>query len=420
MDLCPKLRNRKRFKLILTVVLIMVFLLPGCVGRSGYAFLPSDATHIQLDDPVVLDINNLGFNALRLINKADTDGSNLIISPISLSTALSILNNGAAGTTLEQINGLINSQGLSQDEYNSKYKDLVSSFYNRKDIEVLLANSLWVNREYQLKEDYIQMAKTWYDADVFSLDVKSPSSVKKVNEWISDRTKGMITNPISDIDPLTITLLVNSLYFKGAWVNEFNERLTQKEDYTLSTGETVKVDMMNEQFKVPYYETADLKAVKLHYKDGMSMFFLRPEGDVNNLVDELTADMLLDINSKFTPFRTNLKVPKLNFGYKDEMSGYLKSLGMVDAFDNEADFSHMIDSEDVKVNRVLHECRIELDEEGTVAAAVTVIEAQNTSAMPEPEEIVDFYLDKPFVFVIFDNQTGTALFMGKVENPLEQ
>ena len=141
MDPCPKLRNRKRFKLILTVVLIMVFLLPGCVVRSGYAFLPSDATHIRLDDPVVLDINNLGFNALKLINKADTDGSNLIISPISLSTALSILNNGAAGTTLEQINGLINSQGLSQDEYNSKYKDLVSSFYNRKDIEVLLANS---------------------------------------------------------------------------------------------------------------------------------------------------------------------------------------------------------------------------------------------------------------------------------------
>jgi serpin B len=150
------------------------------------------------------------------------------------------------------------------------------------------------------------------------------------------------------------------------------------------------------------------------------MFFLRPEGDVNNLVDELTADMLLDINSKFTLFRTNLKVPKLNFGYKDEMSDYLKSLGMVDAFNNGADFSHMTDSVKVKVSRALHECRIELDEEGTVAAAVTVIEAVETSAMPEPEEIVDFYLDKPFVFVIFDNQTGVALFMGKVENPLEQ
>lgn len=419
MDLFSRLYRGKGAKLILAAVLIMASLLPGCTVKSKYAFQPSNVTHIPMDDPVVLDINDLGFNTLRLVSQ-DEVRENMIISPISLCTALSVLSNGAAGATLDQINRLVNSQGVSQDDHNSKYKDLISSFYNRKDITVLPANSLWVNREYRVKDSFIEAAKAWYDAEVFSLNPGSPSAVEEVNEWVSDKTRGLITSPVNDIDPLTILLLVNTLYFKGAWVNEFSERNTRKEDFALGTGETVKVDMMNGQFKVPYYDAGDMKAVKLHYKDGVSMLCLRPEGDVNDLVDELTADKLLEINNNLVLFKTNLKVPKLDFGYKNEMSAYLKAMGMVEVFGDDADFSRMVDAANPQVNRVLHECRIKTDEEGTIAAAVTVIEAKDMGAMPEPEEIMDFYLDKPFVFAIMDNQTGTVLFLGKVENPMEK
>jgi len=410
----PETLQKRASKTALAVVLIMTFLLAGCtMGRSAYAFIPSDATHIELGDPVILDINDLGFDILKMINRADTEGRNMIISPVSLSTALSVLNNGAAGTTRDQINGLINTRGVSQDEYNSKYRDLISSFYNRKDVTILPANSQWVNREYRLKDSFVQLAKEWYDAEVLPL----PSSASQINRWISDKTRGFITNPVSSIDPDTITLIVNTLYFKGAWVDEFNEGHTKKEDFTLGTGETVQVDMMNGMFRVPYYNAGDFKALKLHYKGGASMLFLRPEGDVNELVERLSADMLLDINDKMVSFKTDLKVPKLSFSFRDEIGEYLKELGMTDAFSTAADFSQMV--EGALVNRVLHECRIELDEEGTIAAAATVVEVAAMAAMPEPEEIMEFYLDKPFIFAITDNQTGAVLFAGKVENPAQ-
>jgi len=420
MNIWARVSRSRSIKPVLVAGLLIACLLTGCARakKSDYAFQPSDVTSVPMGDPFVQDINRLGINALKLVNQDEAGGGNLILSPISLATALSVLSNGAAGATLEQINGIVNSRGLSQNEHNNRYRDLISSFYNRKDMVILPANSLWIKRNYPFKESFVKLAKTWYDADVFSLKANSPSSVKEINRWVSDKTRGLITDPISDIDPLTVVLLVNTLYFKGAWVNEFSERLTQKEAFTLSSGETVMVDMMNDQFRVPYYDAGDFKAVKLYYKGGASMLFLRPEGNVDELVEALTADKLLEISSKLSACRTNLKIPRLDFSYKDEMSRYLKALGMVEAFTEEADFRQIVDLEQVHVDSVLHECRIKLDEEGTEAAAVTAIAVTATSAMPEPEQIVDFYLDKPFVFAIVDERTGAVLFLGKVENPL--
>lgn len=416
----PEGRHRKGAGMTLAAVMLAASLLTGCMVKSRYSFRPSEGSGILPDDPIICDINNLGLDALRLVCQDADDGQNVILSPISLSTALSVLGNGAGGETRAQMSALLNSQGIFQEKYNSKYNDLLSSFYNREDVELLLANSLWVNREYPVKESFIKLAKTWYDADAFSLNVQSPSSVNEVNQWVSDKTNGMITNPVSQINPFTVMLLVNSLYFKGAWVDAFSKSGTREEDFALSTGEIIRVDMMNDQFKVPYYDAGDFKAVKLSYKGGVSMIFLRPEGDVDDLIKGLTADLLLEINEKLGPHKANLKVPRLDFTCRNEMSPYLKALGMVDAFSDAADFSEMVEVAGVQVNQVLHECRIKLDEEGTVAAAATVVQVMETSAMPETEKTVDFHLDKPFAFVIMDEPTGAVLFAGKVENPLEQ
>jgi len=136
-------------------------------------------------------------------------------------------------------------------------------------------------------------------------------------------------------------------------------------------------------------------------------------------LSDLTAEKLFEINSHLAIHTTDLKVPGLDFGYKSEMSDCLKALGMVDAFtDGVADFSRMVDGKKPSVSRVLHECRLKLDEEGTEAAAATVVEMAGSAAPPGTEEIRTFYLDKPFVFIILDEQTGTILFLGKVENPL--
>lgn len=421
MNIWARVSRSRSIKPVLVAGLLIACLLTGCARakKSDYAFQPSDVTSVPMGDPFVQDINRLGINALKLVNQDEAGGGNLILSPISLATALSVLSNGAAGATLEQINGIVNSRGLSQNEHNNRYRDLISSFYNRKDMVILPANSLWIKRNYPFKESFAELAKAWYDADVFSLNDKASSAVNEVNRWVSDRTKGLITDPLSEIHPLTVMLLVNTLYFRGTWENPFDDSFTRKEDFTLSTGETVKVDMMNSRLMVPFHDAGDLKAAKLYYRGGVSMLFLRPEENVNDLLSDLTAEKLFEINSHLAIHTTDLKVPRLDFGYKSEMSDCLKALGMVDAFtDGVADFSRMVDGKKPSVSRVLHECRLKLDEEGTEAAAVTAIAVTATSAMPEPEQIVDFYLDKPFVFAIVDERTGAVLFLGKVENPL--
>lgn len=408
----------KAASLAMTIVLLGVFLFSGCAFKGGYEFIHSDASSVGIgaDDPVVSDINSLGLELMRLMSREDGN-RNLMISPVSLGIALSVLNNGAEGATREQAEKLINSRGVALEDLNSRYRDLISGFYSRKDIDICLASSLWVNREYPVREGFIETAKTWYDADVFSLDPKSPSAAKQINGWISKRTKGLITNAVGDLHPDTVVFLVSSLYFKGAWVNPFDEKLTRQESFMLDSGERITVDMMNGQFTVPYYASRDLKAIKLNYKGGASMVFIRPESDVDDLVERLTFDVLTEITGGMSPFRTYLKIPRLDFRSRDEMNGYFMNLGMTDAFDDRlADFSRMTESADVVISRIIHECRIELDESGTEAAAVTGVEVVPTS-MAEPPQPMDFYLDKPFVFALMDDQTGAVLFLGKVENP---
>lgn len=187
----------------------------------------------------------------------------------------------------------------------------------------------------------------------------------------------------------------------------------------LSNGTTVTVDMMNGKFTVPYYETREMKAVRLDYEDDASIVFIRPEGDADEFLDELTQDRFREITDGMASMETYLKIPKFDYKSGNELKEYLKEMGVVDAFGSSADFSQMTDATGLFVDDVIHECRINLDEERTEAAAVTRVIFMATSA-PSVIQSREFYLDKPFIFAIMDDKTGTVLFPGKVENPDEQ
>lgn len=407
-------------------MLIVVTLLTGtgCSGvnflSKGYAFKPESQPELSDKEAFVGDINQLGFKALNLIVSNQDGDENCMISPTSLATALSLVSIGADGQTREQINALINTAGLSPEQLGDRYYAFISGFFGRQDITVTLANSIWIRQGYRLKDSFLKTAKTSYNAEVANLDFKEAKAVKTINDWISNQTNGLIKNTLKQISEDAVTLLVNTLYFKGSWADDFSEKYTQKEDFTLSNGEVIQVDMMNKTSKSPYCRMDGLEAVRLPYNGGASMLFIRPEGDVDELLAGMTADKMNQIIAQFEMSETDIKVPKFAFSSKNTMADYLKSMGMTEAFSNEADFSGMIEDATVKINEVIHDCRIELDEEGTIAAAVTVIEQNATSAKPEKIEKKSFYLDKPFVFAIIDSYSGAVLFLGKVENPNAQ
>jgi len=414
---------KRRGNLLHFLMIIALLLLTGCSGsgvRSNYAFVPAGDSQIDGNEGLIRDMNSFGINAMNLIAASRSGDENLMISPASLSMALAMVSNGASGETRDQINALINTEGLLPQALSQKYNQIISRLYQRQKLQIFIAHSLWVDDDYSLKEDFVKLAKTYFDADTVSLDLAGSQAVKRINNWISDKTKGFIKNTLSHLDSNSATVLVNTLYFKGNWVDSFSKSKTQKEDFTLSSGEVIQVDMMNRADDMAYCEAEGLSAVRLFYKDGASMLFIRPEGSISELLDSLTADTFNRIIAGLEDYEVTLKLPKFAFKSKNAMTDSLKALGMTKAFTDDADFSALIDPSQTKllISNVIHDCRIELDEEGTTAAAATVVEFTATSAAPPaPKEKKDFFLDKPFVFAIMDNETGAVLFLGIVENP---
>lgn len=416
-------KMRRRSYLLLFVILMTLLMLPGCSGssvRTNYAFIPAQNPQPGDYEALIQDMNSFGINTMNLIATSRSSDENLMISPASLSMALAMVSNGASGETRDQINALINTGRLLPQELSQKYNQIISGLYRRENPQIYIANSLWVDDGYTLKDDFVKLAKTYFDADTISLDLAESQAVKRINSWISDKTKGFIKDTLSNIDSNTATVLVNTLYFKGNWVDTFSKGKTQKEDFTLTNGEVIQVDMMNRTDDMAYYEAEDLSAVRLFYKGGASMLFIRPEGSIDELLDSFTADSFNEIIEGLTEYEVTLKLPKFGFKSKNTVSDSLKALGMTKAFTDDADFSALIDPSQTKllISNVIHDTRIELDEEGTTAAAATVVEFTATAAMPPaPEEKKDFFLDKPFVFAIMDNDSGAVLFLGIVENP---
>ena len=372
-------------------------------------------------EPIVLtkaeqEINNasnqFGFDVYHKIYSGD----DILISPLSLSLALSMTANGAAGTTAEGMLSTLGFAGKDKATMNDYYQKMIEGLLDadpKTTFEV--ANSIWADEKIGVKKSFTDVTKKYYSSEVYPADFSTQATVNQINKWCSDKTHGKIPTIMDKPNPALVMALVNALYFKGTWAFDFNEK-TKKEDFATLAGGKNKVEMMSAEEKLLYSEHDGFSMVQLPYGNGafcMDVILPKKGEDFGKAVANLDADTFQGLLRNQSNAIVNLKLPKFTFDYNIRLNEVLMALGMQEAFSNSADFSEMAEKS-LKISLVKQKTFIDVNEKGTEAAAVTFVGMELTSAMParEPKR-VEFFADRPFLFVIRENSTGAILFIGQ-------
>lgn len=391
--------------------------------------------NIQYDKPVAEDryattqsvqslVNSLNDFSFTFYNEIIKDGeSNIFYSPYSIFTALSMAYEGARNNTAVQMKDILNilqNDSVTESSFGRLYNLLNQ---NKEGYIINTANALWTNVGYNFLDGYINLLKSYYVAEADELDFsKNVEAAKAINTWIEEQTKDKIKDMIKPemLSDLTKLVLTNAIYFKGLWEKQFNPKNTYETDFETNTLEKVKVDMMSyssEDKNFNYTVTDDLKIIELDYTgNDISMIIILPkENNISLAEDQLSAVNLINWINSFTKTKIDiLQIPKFKLETEYTLNSMLSSMGMTDAFlPYIADFSGMDGTNDLFINNVLHKAFIDVNEEGTEAAATTAIIVGTTSIL-EPHT---FIADHPFIFLIQQKETDAVLFMGKVINP---
>ena len=400
----------------------------GCdeFGSTLHEMMQDEPDVALIDNRIVSANTEFGFNLFNEIRRTEQD-KNIFISPVSISIALAMTLNGAAGETEQALRNTLQLQGLSAGSVNAGYAGLHQMLLKSDPkVTLTIANSLWARQGIPFKQDFLQRNTQFFGAQISTLDFNDVNAAKVINEWVDTNTNGKIQKIIADeIDPSAVLFLMNAIYFKGAWQTEFDPSMTRDGPFYLATGGEKQVPMMSRTDVYPYYEndTADFQAIGLPYEDGqMSMYIFLPsrESDLNVFFQRLNPQSWESWISQLEKQEVLLKVPKFKMEYERGLNDTLEALGMGLAFDaSRADFSRMASLETINVNlyiqNVVHKTFIEVNEEGTEAAAATSVGVSATSIQPPPPQ---FIADRPFFFAIRDNETKTVLFMGTIVEPV--
>jgi serine protease inhibitor len=392
--------------------MLTLFISTGCSQE------PDPVFDYNLKSAKVIETNNdFGLDLLKEVFAIE-DKPNIMISPASVSIALGMAYNGAESTTMDAFEQVLNYEGLTREEVNEITKELIHVLVtNSKGNLLEIANSLWYHDAFPVKQEFIDMNVNYYDAEVRDLDFRKLEAVKTINEWVSDKTHGKIDKIIDSIDPETMMILINALYFNCLWETEFDPDDTSEQPfYTTDDRLFGQVEMMTVESKFNAAFTDDFSAVELPYKNNkFSMFlFLPSEGSsVSELVARLdgeTWNSWLELFAEREDFTVTM--PKFKFDYKRSLKDDLAHMGLGIAFTEQADFSGISDI-DLLISEVIHKTYIDVNEKGTEAAAVTGIVFGITSVL----ENTFIHLDHPFLFAITENSSKSILFIGMVSEP---
>jgi serpin B len=421
----------KRSQLIKTAGVLAVLGLMGCgIGelRQAIAQTPVPAPPIEQPTPtasqpvnqqLVTANTRFGFKLFsQLLQTESTE--NIVISPSSVAIALGMTYNGASGSTQQAMAEALELQGMSLEEVNQASAALKVSLEGADPaVKLAIANSLWGRQDIQFKPEFLQRNQEFYGAEVASLDFSRTDTVDRINTWVSENTEGKIPEIVDQINPDDVLFLINAIYFKGSWTDEFDPAQTVDRPFSLLDGSQIMQPLMARSGEYRYSETESFQAVSLPYGEGrLSMYvFLPKQGtSLNQFYPTLTAENWETWMMGFRNRPGALQIPKFKLDYSATLNEALGAIGMAPAFDaSQADFSGISDASTV-INQVQHKTFIEVNEEGTEAAAATSVRIALTS-LPMPQEPFEMVVDRPFFFAIRDNQTGTVLFMGSVVNP---
>ena len=344
------------------------------------------------------------------------DGSDIVfLSPLSASQALSMTANGASETTRQEMLSVLGFDCSIKEvnEYNRSVMDLFAS--EPDGVELNAANSIWVSDAFPLKGRFCRTVRKNYDAMVTNLDFSDPASPSVINRWCADNTAGRIDKMIEAIDPATQLYLLNALYFKGLWTTPFDASLT-REDIFHGDSNDSQVKFMYNKAYFPYYIGPEGSMVELPYGDDRNFVMdviIPPDGlSADEFVIGLDSESLSRLSSGLQTDEIRLMLPSFKAEYDVSLNAALQRLGMKEAFTSSADFSDM-SKEPLMISEVRQKTFIEVNEEGSEAAAITSVSMMRASLGPEP---VRFTVDRPFVFLIRERTSGTLLFMGIVRN----
>src|SRR5262245_629962 len=362
---------------------------------------------------------------LKLFAKTTDEnaGKNVFISPASVGLALAMAYNGAEAETKEAMARALEVQGLSVDDLNQAYGQLRQALESPDSkVRLNIANSLWARKDISFLPTFIQRNQQYFNAEVTALDFNDPTAASTINSWVSGKTNGKIDKIVgSNIDPQTVLFLINAIYFKGTWTNEFDKGKTKEEPFTTGAGSQKRHPMMHQSGKYNYYENGSFQAVSLPYGAGrVSMYiFLPAEGTkLDQFRTSITAANWDLWMKQFTMTKGEIAVPRFRVEFETGLNNALKALGMGVAFDpDRANFKAMVQgSVNAFISQVKHKTFAEVNEEGTEAAAATSVEMAVTSVM-RPPKTFQMIVDRPFVCAIRDNKTGTVLFLGSIVDP---
>ena len=385
--------------------------------------LPSEPVEIELtlkQKEVVTSANRFAFDLFKPVVAGEAAGTNIMISPFSVTSALSMTLNGASGGTFDAVKSALRYDGMSLEEINDTYRKLVTEMIPVDERVVMeVAKSVWAENKFPVKKEFIDALKEWYMAEARNFDLSDPRSVDIINGWIEEKTHDRIQKMIAQLEPDLAMLLINAVYFNGKWKHQFDTKNTADRAFYLTPGNPVNVPMMYQKQKFAFAAVDKARLVELPYGQGnYSMVVALPDEGVTaaEIATGLSAEKWEDWMEAlaYGVTEVELYMPKFKYDYKRKLNDDLVSLGMGPAFDpGIADFSRISDVE-VFISFVLHQTFIENKEEGTEAAAATVVGFTRTSLPPEPEKI---NINRPFLYFIRETTTGTIVFMGLVDDP---
>jgi len=364
--------------------------------------------------------NRFAFKLFREIDAQDTTEGNIFISPLSVAMALGMAYNGAAGETRVAMQRALELEDLTLPDVNDSYRTLIGLLVELDPrVEFQIANSLWSRLGIEIVPSFLGLIRQYFDAEAATLDFDDPTASDRINGWVREKTRGRIEEIVPAlIPPEVIAYLINAIYFKGDWTHQFDKGRTKNAPFTLATGSQVSVPMMSHEAEVPvrFAFHDGVAVVDLPYGGGaFSMTIALPEdpGDVAALATDLGEDRWNQWITTLDSGAIEVSIPKFTLEYSTELRKVLSALGMEIAFNpDKANFDSLFaNATGAYISRVLHKTYVDVHEEGTEAAAVTVVEFRDRSGPPS------IVVNRPFLFAIRERFSGAILFMGKIMNP---
>jgi len=373
--------------------------------------------------------NRFAFDLYRQIaGDPASAGKNIFFSPYSISSALAIAYEGARGATADEMGSVLH---LPENETlrRAGFAGLDAALNGGDETYTLrTANALWAEETYPFLPAYVDAAERWYGANVTNLDFAGDSEASRqtINRWVEEKTEERIRDllPAGSVDSMTRLVITNAIYFKGTWVKQFDPAETTEEEFRVSPGEAVRVPMMHrtdEDAVYGYAETGTLQVLRMPYAHGngteLSMLVLLPKEENLTAAEEaLDPEAIAALRESLADQRVRVVFPKFTLEAEYSLPSTLAAMGMPTAFSGDADFSGMGGTDDLLISDVVHKAFVDVNEEGTEAAAATGV-VMNLKGAPGGDTTPVFRADHPFVFLIVEEGSDTVLFAGRVANP---